>query len=79
LSFSSYNFHLLRSWIQLVQFFIFSLYDSSPAIIYSEFSFGTAEISLAIYGNVTLRRLSSVQHARNFTELWTCSLIYGTV
>jgi len=26
LSFSTYNFHLLRSWMQLVQFFIFSFF-----------------------------------------------------
>jgi hypothetical protein len=28
LSFSTYNFHLLRSWMQLVQFFIFSFFIS---------------------------------------------------
>jgi hypothetical protein len=45
------------------------VYDSLPAIIYSELGFGTAEISLAIYWNVTRRRLRSNQHARHFTEL----------
>ena len=28
LAFSTYNFHLLRSWMQLVQFYIFSFYVS---------------------------------------------------
>jgi hypothetical protein len=37
------------------------VYDSLPAIIYSEFSFGTAEISLAIYWNVTLNMLFNLR------------------
>ena len=38
LAFSTYNFHLLRSWMQLVQFFIFSFFMSFLVIFSSVLS-----------------------------------------
>jgi len=73
LSFSTYNFHLLRSWMQLVQFYMFSFFISF-IISYSHLFFGLpsgrVNISFQLYFFFTILSSGIRCKCPNQLNLW---------
>jgi hypothetical protein len=76
LAFSTYNFHLLRSWMQLVQFFIFSFFMSfvmSSSHLFFGLPSGHFNIGFHLYTLFTI--LSSGIRCKWPNQLNRCALM----
>ena len=77
LSFSTYNFHLLRSWMQLVQFFIFSFFMSfimSSSHLFFGLPSGRVNIGFHLYTLFTI--LSSCIRCKWPNQLNLCAFMW---
>jgi len=79
LAFSTYNFHLLRSWMQLVQIFIFSFfmpYLMSSSHLFFGLPSGRVNIGFPLY--ILFTTLSSGIQCKwpNKLNLWTFVIYY---
>ena len=77
LAFSTYTFHLLQSWMRLVQFFIFSFFISfliSSFHLFFCLPSGHVNISFHLYSFFTI--LSSGIHSKGPNQLNLCAFMW---